>query len=179
VAARNIGSEETMSVRKLIFMAALALAVSGAGIEGAGAQGLTTTHRVSAALANEAVGAAVAACAAKGYAVTAVLVDLDGVRQAMLRADRAGIHTVGAAEDKAYTAISLKSDTSAVEARFKTNPAPSVLVKTPRLVLSAGGIVLKIGDEPIGAIGVSGAPGGEKDEACGHAGFDAIKDRLK
>jgi uncharacterized protein GlcG (DUF336 family) len=143
------------------------------------AQGLVTTHRVSAALANEAVGAAVAACADNGYAVSAVLVDNDGVRIAMLRGDGAGIHTVHAAQDKAFTATSLKSDTSAVEARFKTNPAPSVLVKTPHLVLSAGGIVLKIGAEVIGAIGVSGAPGGEKDEACGHAGFDKIKDRLK
>ena len=61
----------------------------------------------------------------------------------------------------------------------QTTPAPSILAKLPHLVLSAGGIVLKIGDEVIGAIGVSGAPGGEKDETCGHAGFDKIKDRLK
>ena len=167
-----------MRFHRLVALAAFAGAAAGS-IHGANAQGLVTTHRVSASLANEAVGAAVAACAAKGYAVSAALVDSDGVRIAGLRGDRAGIHTIGAAEDKAYSAVSLKSDTSAVEARFKGNPAPSVLVKTPRLVLSAGGIVLKIGDEVIGGIGVSGAPGGEKDEACGHAGFDAIKDRLK
>ncbi len=167
-----------MRLHRILALAAFGVAAI-ANIHAASAQGLITTHRVSAALANEAVGMAVAACAAKGYAVSAVLVDWDGVREAVLRGDRAGIHTVTAARDKAYTAVSLKSDTSAVEARFKTTPAPSVLVKTPHLVLSAGGIVLKIGDEVIGGIGVSGAPGGEKDEACAHAGFDAIKDRLK
>jgi uncharacterized protein GlcG (DUF336 family) len=121
----------------------------------------------------------VAACAAKGYAVSAVLVDWDGVRQATLRGDKAGIHTIDGAQDKAFTAVSLKSDTSAIEARFKTVSAPSILTKLPHLVLSAGGIVLKVGDEAVGALGVSGAPGGEKDETCGHAGFDAIKERLK
>lgn len=165
--------------RYRVLVASTLAAAAAASANVAGAQGLVTTHRVSAELANTAVGAAVAACAAKGYAVSAALVDWDGVREAALRGDRAGIHTLTAAEEKAYTAVSLKSDTSAVEARFKTAPAPSVLVKTPHLVLSAGGIVLKIGDEVIGGIGVSGAPGGEKDEACGRAGFDAIKDRLK
>lgn len=167
-----------MGLSRLIASAALGVAAV-ATVHAASAQGLVTTHRVSSALANEAVGTAVASCAAKGYAVSAVFVDWDGVRIAMLRGDRAGIHTITAAQDKAYTAVSLKSDTSAVEARFKTAPAPSVLVKTPHLVLSAGGIVLKIGEEVIGGIGVSGAPGGEKDEACARAGFDAIKDRLK
>jgi len=155
------------------------IAVTAAMSTSAQAQGLLTTHRIAAALANEAVGGAVAACAEKGYSVSAVLVDIDGVRMAMLRGDRAGIHTVTAAEDKAYSAVSLKTDTSALEARFKTAPPPSVLVKTPHLVMSGGGIVLKIGEEVIGAIGVSGAPGGEKDEACGHAGFDKIRDRVK
>jgi uncharacterized protein GlcG (DUF336 family) len=161
----------------------IALVVLGAAacttVQTATAQGLLTTHRISAALANEAVGAAVAACAEKGYAVTAVLVDSDGVRQAMLRGDNAGIHTTEAAADKAYTSASIKVDLSVLAERFKTTPAPSVLAKTPHLVLSPGAIVLKIGDEAIGALGVSGAPGGEKDEACAHAGLDKIKDRLK
>jgi uncharacterized protein GlcG (DUF336 family) len=166
-----------MRLSRLIALAALGVAALSAS--GAQAQGLLTTHRVSGALANEAVGAAVAACAAKGYSVSAVLVDSDGVRQAMERGDNAGIHTIDGAQDKAFTATSLKTDTSAIEARFKSTPAPSILAKLPHLVLSAGGLVIKIGDEVVGALGVSGAPGGEKDEACGHAGLDKIKDRLK
>src|SRR6266404_2055735 len=68
-----------------------------------GAQVLVT-HRIPAALALEAVGEAVAVCAKQGYAVTAVVVDADGVRQALLRGDRAGAHTLDSAADKAYTA---------------------------------------------------------------------------
>jgi len=166
-----------MRLHRFIAVAALGAAALAAG--GAQAQGLITTHRIAAALANEAVGAAVAACGQKGYAVSAVLVDVDGVRQAMERGDNAGIHTIDGAQDKAFTAASLKTDTSAIEARFKTIPTPSILAKLPHLILSAGGLVIKIGDEVIGAMGVSGAPGGEKDEACGHAGLDMIKDRLK
>ena len=56
----------------------------------AGAEGLLPTHRISAELASQAVAEAVASCAKQGYAETAVLVDADGVRQAVLRGDRAG-----------------------------------------------------------------------------------------
>jgi len=166
------------TVQKLGFIAALGL-VASASIHDASAQGLLATHRVSAALANEAVGAAVAACAEKGYFVTAVLVDIDGVAQAMLRGDNAGIHTTEAARDKAYTSVSTKVDLSVLADRFKTTPPPSVLVKVPHLVLSPGALVIKVGDEVVGALGVSGAPGGEKDEACAHAGLDKIADRMK
>ncbi len=71
------------------------------------AQGLIPTHRLAAALANEAVGEAVAVCAKNGYAVTAIVVDLDGVRQAVLRGDGAAVHTLDSAYVKAYTAASL------------------------------------------------------------------------
>jgi hypothetical protein len=71
------------------------------------AQGLITTQKLSAALANELVGESVADCAKKGYKVVAVVVDLDGVRQAMLRGDGAPIHSVDNAYYKAYTIASL------------------------------------------------------------------------
>src|SRR5690242_7050154 len=71
------------------------------------AEGLVTTQKLSAPLANELVGDAVASCAQKGYAVTAAVVDLDGVRQAILRGDGAPIHTLDNAYYKAYSAASL------------------------------------------------------------------------
>jgi hypothetical protein len=61
-------------------------------------------------------------CAKQGYVETAVLVDADGVRQAVLRGDRAGSHTLDSAFDKAYTAASFKADTSALFERAKTAP---------------------------------------------------------
>jgi uncharacterized protein GlcG (DUF336 family) len=116
-------------------------------------------------------GRAVAACARQGYSETAVLVDVDGVRQAVLRGD----HTL----DKAYTAASFKSDTSALVERAKTVPITPLLAKLPNLLLIGGGLVIKIDDEVVGAIGAAGAPGGDLDDACARAGLDKIRDHLK
>ena len=94
---------------------------------GAQAQGLVTIQKLSAALANELVGESVAECAKKNYAVTAVVVDLDGVRQAMLRGNGAPIHTLDNAFYKAYSSASLtlarkEDSTKAVAERMAKNP---------------------------------------------------------
>src|SRR5215472_13259824 len=99
------------------------------------AQGLLPMHRISADLANQAVAAAVAKCASEGYAETAVLVDADGVQQALLRGDRAGAHTLDSASSKAFTAASFKTDTSALVERAKSNPVLANLFKLPHLLL--------------------------------------------
>jgi uncharacterized protein GlcG (DUF336 family) len=143
------------------------------------AQGLVPTHRISADLANQAVAAVVAKCASQGYAETGSLVDADGVQQAALRGDRAGAHTLDSAFAKAYTAASFKTDTTALVERSKTAPALVNLFKLPHLLLLGGGIVIKVGDEVVGAIGAAGAPGADLDDACAHAGLDKIKDQLK
>jgi uncharacterized protein GlcG (DUF336 family) len=78
-----------------------AVAVAGTGVH---AQGLVTIQKLSAPLANELVGEAVANCAQKGYTVTAAVVDLDGARQALLRGNGAPIHTLDNAYYKAYSA---------------------------------------------------------------------------
>jgi uncharacterized protein GlcG (DUF336 family) len=144
------------------------------------ADDLLTTHRLSAELASAAVSEVVASCARQGYNETAVLVDADGVRQAVLRGDRAGSHTLDSANDKAYTAASFKSDTSALVERAKAVPGFSALfTQLPHLILFGGGIVIKLDDEVIGAIGASGAPGAALDDACARAGLDKIRDRLR
>ena len=138
-----------------------------------------TVHRIPASLALEAVGEAVAACKQQGYSETAVLVDADGVRQAVLRGDGAGAHTLDSAYHKAYTAASFKSDTSALVERSKTAPIAPLLAKLPNLLLFGGGLVIKLNDEVIGAIGAAGAPGADLDDGCARAGLDKIRDRLK
>jgi uncharacterized protein GlcG (DUF336 family) len=146
----------------------------------AGAEGLLPSHRISADLASQAVAEAVASCAKQGYSETAVLVDADGVRQAVLRGDRAGSHTLDSAYDKAYTAASFKTDTSALFERSKTVPGLSNLfTQLPHLMLFGGGIAIKVGDEVVGAIGAAGAPGANLDDGCAHAGLDKIRDQLK
>ena len=144
------------------------------------AEGLLTTRRIPAELANQAVAEAVASCTKQGYAETAVLVDADGVRQAVLRGDRAGSHTLDSAYDKAYTAASFKTDTSALFERSKTAPGfANLFTQLPHLILLGGGIVIKVGDEVVGAIGAAGAPGANLDDACAHAGLDKIRDQLR
>ena len=145
----------------------------------ADAQGLLQTHRISADLANQAVAAVVAKCASQGYAVTGALVDADGVQQAVLRGNGAGPNTLNSAYAKAYTSVTFKTDTTAVVERSKTAPLLANLFKLPHLLLLPGGIVIKVDDEVVGAIGAAGAPGGDLGEACARAGLDKIKDQLK
>ena len=167
-----------------LVVVAMAVAVLGvaAGVE---AQGLVTTQRLSAPLANELVGESVAACAQKGYTVTAVVVDLDGVRQAVLRGNGAPIHTLDNAFYKAYSAASItlarKEDTTrAVAERMGKNP-PSTVPQTPlpNVTYAVGGMAIKAGGATIGGLGVSGAPGGQFDEECARAALAKIQDRMK
>jgi uncharacterized protein GlcG (DUF336 family) len=135
------------------------------------------THRVPAPLALEAASESVGVCAKQGYLETAVVVDADGATIVALRGDGAGIHTLDSAHDKAYTSVSFKNDTIALEERGRVEIAP--LSKLPHVMFFGGGVVIKLGDETIGAIGASGAPGAKLDDACARAGLDKIRNRLK
>jgi len=142
------------------------------------AQGLVTERSVNAALAAEAVAAAVEACAGRGYRVAAAVVDRAGVLRALLRADGAGPHTVASARAKAYTAVSMRAATSQVLEQVRSNPAASRLTDIEGFLVVGGGMPIRVGDEVVGAIGVGGAPGGHLDEQCAEAGIARIRDRL-
>jgi uncharacterized protein GlcG (DUF336 family) len=154
-------------------------------VTGPGAQGLVTLQKLSAPLANELVGESVAQCALKGYTVTAVVVDLDGVRQALLRGNGAPIHTLDNAFFKAYSAASLtlarkEDSTKAVAERMAKSPATTVpQTPLPNVTYAVGGVTIMAGGTPIGAIGVSGAPGGQFDEECARAAIAKIQERMK
>jgi uncharacterized protein GlcG (DUF336 family) len=165
---------------------AVALAfVVGIAPTAARAQGVITTQKLSAALANELVGESVAICAQKGYQVVAVVVDLDGVRQALLRGNGAPIHSMDNAYYKAYSAASLtlgrkEGSTKEVADRMAKNP-PSAVPQTPlpNVTYAVGGVVIMAGGRAIGGIGVSGAPGGQFDEECARGAIAKIQDRMK
>jgi uncharacterized protein GlcG (DUF336 family) len=170
----------TVGVQTVVLAVAL-----GAAATAAQAQGLVTIQKLSAPLANELVGESVAACAQKGYTVTAVVVDLDGVRQAMLRGNGAPIHTLDNAFYKAYSAASLtlarkEDSTKAVADRISKNP-PTTVPQTPlpNVTYAVGGVTIMTGGGAIGGIGVSGAPGGQFDEECARAALAKIQDRMK
>ncbi len=159
--------------------------VLGALATGAQAQGLVTTHKLSAALANQLVGDSVAACAQKGYQVVAVVVDLDGVRQAVLRGDGAPIHSMDNAYYKAYTIASLglsrkEETTKQIADRMAKNPPTNVpQTQLPNVTYAQGAIAIIAGGNTIGGLGVSGAPGGQFDEECARTALAKIKDRMK
>jgi uncharacterized protein GlcG (DUF336 family) len=168
------------SVRKMLFRLAAALALAAAfAYPAAQAEGLVNAKRLSASLAAELVLAAVTACAQKNYHVSAVVLDYSGVQQAALRGDGAAGQNVLNAVDKAYTAVSFGMDTAELVERSKTGAVSSAFAKVPHLLLNAGGVVIKVGDETVGAIGVSGAPGGDNDVVCAKAALENIKDRMK
>src|SRR6202011_5066705 len=114
---------------------AVGFGVIAAAAIGVRAQGLVTLQKLSAALANELVGEAVANCAQKGYMVTAAVVDLDGARQAVLRGSGAPIHTLDNAFYKAYSSASLtlarKEESTKVVAERMAKAAPSTVPQTP------------------------------------------------
>jgi uncharacterized protein GlcG (DUF336 family) len=165
-----------------------AFAVVGVAATGAQAQGLVNTQKLSAPLANELVGESVAQCAQKGYTVTAVVVDLDGVRQAVLRGNGAPIHSLDSLDNafyKAYSAASLtlarkEDSTKAVADRMSKNP-PTTVPQTPlpNVTYAVGGVTIMADGVAIGAIGVSGAPGGQFDDECARAALAKIQDRIK
>ena len=172
----------TMSRNVLRFCATLGALLYGTA---APAQGLLTEHRLAAGLADEAGAEAVAACAKNGYTVTAIVVDIDGVRQAVLRGDGAPVHTLDSAYAKAYTAASLapvrkEDSTKAIFERLSKNPSTTAsLGNLPNVTFTPGGVTIMAAGKPIGGIGVGGAPGGNFDDDCARAALDKIKDRMK
>src|SRR5215212_6470255 len=133
-------------VSMVVSAAILAAATAGA----VQAQGVITTQKLSAALANELVGESVANCASKGYKVVAVVVDLDGVRQALLRGDGAPIHSMDNAYYKAYTITSLglarKEETTKAMADRMSKAAPSNVPQTqlPNVTYAQGAIAIQV-----------------------------------
>jgi len=179
--------EDSMRVNLAVSGCATVVVAMAALMTGpAFAQGLITKKRLSAALAMEAVMEAVDVCKKAGYAVTAIVVDNEGVRQAVIRGDGATVHTLDSAYAKAYTAASLApvrkdGSTKGLSERIAKTPGVSTagLASLPNINFTPGGVTIMAGDEAIGGIGVGGAPGGNFDHDCGVAALDKIKDRMK
>lgn len=134
----------------------------------------------SLALALEAAQVAVSTCTANGYKTAVSVVDSAGVLKALLAADGASQRGVESSQAKAYTSITFKLPSGEVAKQVETDAdLKARLAADPKQRARAGALPLYVSGELIGAIGVGGAPGSEKDEACAQAGLDKVKDRLK
>ena len=146
----------------------------------AGAQsGLFTLKSMTPETALEAARSALEHCRKQGFQVTVAVVDRSGLLQALLRDRFAGAHTVDIATNKAWTAASFRIATAALASETQAGKPMSGLRNQPRVVAARGGLVIESGGLLVGAIGVSGAAGGDSDEACAQAGIRAIVDALE
>jgi uncharacterized protein GlcG (DUF336 family) len=146
----------------------------------AAAQGLPSRKVLPRTLAEAAALAALEACEREGWRVSAAVVDHAGVALALLRSEGAGPHTVDSSLKKAYTALSLRRATAEYARMVAGNPAIAGLRDmNENILLLGGGLPIRAGEEFVGGIGVGGAPGGDKDEACAQAGIVRIEGELR
>jgi uncharacterized protein GlcG (DUF336 family) len=132
------------------------------------------------ALALDAAQTAISTCATNGFKVAASIVDSAGVLKVLVAADGATKGAVESSTKKAVTANVMKAATSEIQEKMKTDQALAAKIAADTTLFArAGGLPLIVGADVIGAVGVGGAPGGEKDEACTAAGIDKIKARMK
>jgi uncharacterized protein GlcG (DUF336 family) len=163
---------------------AASLFVVGAfAVSAAQAQVHNSGYRMPAALAVDAAMSAIGACESNGYRVTAVVVDTSGEQLALIKGDRSTVHTKDTAFRKAYTQVTLGPifDFDALGAfveKMKASPVQASFLTIPNIILLPGAVAIKAKGEIIAAIGVGGAHGSDKDEACAMAGLAKIRDRL-
>jgi uncharacterized protein GlcG (DUF336 family) len=122
--------------------------------------------------------AALVDCQQRGYQVAVAGVDRAGVIQVVLRDRYAGPHTPATASGKAWTAATFRSSTSSLFAISQPGMMQAGIRNLPGAVIIGGGLTVEAGGSLVGAVGVSGAPGGDADEACAKAGLEAIQDKL-
>jgi uncharacterized protein GlcG (DUF336 family) len=147
---------------------------------GAGAQQATFSVKVmTPETALAAARAALEHCRARGYQVGVAVVDRAGLVQALLRDRYAGAHTIDVAADKAWTAASFRIPTTELARETQAGRPMSGIRAASRVLAIGGGLPIEAGGATLGAIGVSGAPGGEADDACAKAGIDKIADDLE
>jgi uncharacterized protein GlcG (DUF336 family) len=163
-------------------MSAMLYRVAGVGLacvlsSSAHAQ-LLTVKALSAGMAVTMASEAIANCKASGYAVSATVVGRGGQVIVQIRGDGTGPHTMENSFKKAYTARTFRIPSGDMEKRLKDNPQMGLQYLTG-FTTARGALPIKVGEEVIGALGVSGAPGGEKDEVCVEAGIKKVADQLK
>ena len=140
-------------------------------------ESLVTYKSLSPAIALELAQSALANCQQRGYQVAIAVVDRFGITQVVLRDRYAGPHTPATASGKAWTAATFRSSTSNLFAISQPGMMQAGIRNLPGAVIIGGGLV-ESGGSLVGAIGVSGAPGGDADEACAKAGIEAVQSKL-
>lgn len=138
---------------------------------------LAVEKSLTLAMAQTIASGAMESCKAMGYKVSVAVVDRDGLPIVLLRGDGAGLHTPEGAERKAYTARTFRAPSADFLKRMQRDPAAHASETYSHVLALPGGLPIKVGEDVVGAVGVSGSPG--KDDDCGQAGIDKVADQLK
>jgi len=149
-----------------------------AGLLLAGSVQAEATHQIKLMTPETALKAAQAAlqnCRDSGYQVAVAVVDRMGVVQVLLRDRYAGAHTPRMARSKAWSAVSFRTNTSELAELTQAGKPQSGVRHLPGVAAVGGGLLIEASGSLLGAIGVSGAPGGEADDKCAAAGIAAIR----
>lgn len=141
-------------------------------------EAVVTYKALSPDTAFELARAALQACRERGYQVAVAVVDRFGQPQAMLRDQFAGPHTPPTATGKAFTAVTFRTNTTDLLGLTQPGQPQFGIRNLPNVVIIGGGLLVQAGGSLLGAVGVSGAPGGAEDDACARAGIEAVQDKL-
>src|ERR1700759_1835689 len=139
---------------------------------------LLTEKSLSAGMAMTIAQRALETCTKQGYHLSVHVLGRNGEVLVAVRGNGAPPHTMENSQRKAYTARTFRIPSGEFVQRVKDNPKLGAVHLTG-IIAAQGALPIKAGDDVIGAVGVSGAPGGEKDEACAKAGVDKVADQLK
>lgn len=164
-----------MRTHTMIIACALLLGIAPAI---AGDDATVTYKSLSPEVALEAAQAAIKKCRDNGFQIAVAVVDRFGQPQVLLRDRFAGLPAADTAINKAYTSLSFRSSTSALSKAIRSGQMDAGLAQLPRVAMLGGGLMIEGAGTLLGGIGVSGAPGGDKDEECAKAGLDAIRDKI-
>jgi uncharacterized protein GlcG (DUF336 family) len=165
-------------MRRVTFGCLAALPIFAAAPAFAQAPQVQSEKNISMAMSLAIIEGALEQCTKDGYKVSVTIVDKGGNVAAQLRGDGTAPHTMEFSRLKAYTART-RNQTSLQVMKLLEDPANSFIRQIPGVVGVGGGVPIRAGNEVIGAIGVSGAPGGEKDEVCANAGIAKVEAALK
>ena len=162
-----------MSIIRRLALAGVAVAL------GAPAHAQLITHKdLSAAMALSIAQTALTTCVGNGYHVSVTVLGRDAEVLVQVRGDGASPHTMENSFRKAYTSRTFRVPSGEIAKRAKDDPS-LFMIHLNNVIAAEGALPIKVGDDVVGAVGVSGSPGGEKDAVCAKAGIDKVADELK
>jgi uncharacterized protein GlcG (DUF336 family) len=162
-------------VKRIVLALALVIA---AVLPARAEEGIVTYKSLAPDVAIDLARAALNKCRKDGYQIAVVVLDRFGAPLAALRDRYAGIGAWDIATGKAWTAVNFSIDSGEFVKRVKDGTLSAGLAALPKVTPLVGGLIIQAGGSVLGAVGVAGAPGGDKDEACAKAGLDSVRDKL-